>query len=46
VVQNTKRSREDVLEPALVRDNISETTTELVEKTKEHTSKRFRSESE
>jgi hypothetical protein len=39
-VQSTKRSRDDVLETALIRDNISETMPKL--ETEERVSKRIR----
>jgi hypothetical protein len=45
-VQNTKRSRDDVLEPVTIRDDISETTEELLEEMDEHDSKRARKEEE
>jgi hypothetical protein len=46
VVQNTKRSRDDVSESTLIRDYISETTPELVEETGERASKGFKEEEE
>ena len=45
VVQNTKRSRDDVLEPVAIRDD-SETTSEPVEEMEERESKRIRREDE
>jgi hypothetical protein len=45
VVQNTKRSRDDVLEPVTIRDD-SETTSEPVEEMAERESKRIRREDE
>jgi hypothetical protein len=45
VVQNTKRGRDDVLEPVTIRDD-SKTTSEPVEEMEEHESKRIRREDE
>jgi hypothetical protein len=41
VVQNTKRSRDDVLEPMTIRDD-SETTSESVDEMEEHVGKKIR----
>jgi hypothetical protein len=45
VVQNTKRSRDDVLEPVTIRDD-SKITSEPVEEMEERKSKRIRREDE